>query len=49
MASKLKDHVYKLSETSSSTTKSINKLKTRVAAAKKAADQAAIKFRALNK
>ena len=44
-----KDHVDNLSATSSSTTKNISKLETRVAATKKVVDQAAIKVIALKK
>ena len=49
MAGKVKDRVEELSGTSSSTTKSISELKTMVAAAKKAEDQATSKVSALKK
>ena len=49
LAGKVKDRVDKLSATLVSTTKIISDIKTTVAEAKKAADQAASKFRALKK
>ena len=49
LAGKVKDRVEELSGTSSSTTKSISELKTMVAAAKKAEDQATSKVSALKK
>ena len=49
LASKLKDCFDELSETLSSTTKSIRRLKKTVAVAKKAADQATSKVGALKK
>ena len=47
MTGKLKNRVDELSETSSSTTKSISKLKKTAAVTKKTADQATSKVRAL--
>ena len=49
LAGKVKDRVDKLSATLVSTTKIISNIKTTVAEAKKAADQAASKFSALKK
>ena len=49
LAGKLKDHVDKLTATSSSTTNSISKLKMTVTSAKKAPDQAEIRARAPKK
>ena len=49
LVGKLKDRVGELSATSSSTTKSISKLKTMVAASKKAENPASIKISAMKK
>ena len=49
LAGKLKDSVDEISTKSSSTTNSIRKIKTAVAAAKKVANQAASKISALNR